>query len=97
MKPISINAARALGKKSEARIVVILSLDDNDRYCITTWGKTTRECKALANWADSTKATAVLRSLAVAALGAGVVSFDGGFISASFDPDALDIDKIGVE
>jgi hypothetical protein len=95
MKAISINAARALGKKSGARNVVILALDDQDGYCITTWGKTTRECKGLANWAESPKAIAVLRAIAVAGLGAGVVSFAGGSVSVALDPE--DRSEIGVE
>lgn len=97
MKAISINAARDLGKKSGASRIVILSLDDDDRYSVTTWGKTTRDCKALANWAESPKAIAVLRSVALAGLGGGVVEFAGGTIYVTLDPDEIDREKIGVE
>lgn len=63
MTPISIDTARSLGKSSGARRLVILAMDD-DAFNIVTWGVTRAECRALAAWAESPDADAVVYAIA---------------------------------
>lgn len=79
LQPISINAARALGKKSGARQLVILS-HDGKSYSVTTWGKTKEECRALARWAESRKAVKVIEQICDETL-------RGGTVYTTPDPD----------
>ena len=72
MKHIPINTARTIGNGAGARKVVIIAVDDED-YCITTWGVTTQECRALAKWAESKKAEAVVTQIADAKPSSGII------------------------
>lgn len=66
MKPVPINAARQIGKTAEARRIAIIAVDDDGNYCITTWGKTQDECRALADWAEGYKAAEAAEDIALA-------------------------------
>jgi len=50
MKKIPISTARTAGENSGAQRVAIIAIDADGNYCITTWGKTRADCKALAKW-----------------------------------------------
>lgn len=63
MKGVPIDAARRLGAETSARRVVIISVDGDD-FCITTWGKTREECRALAKWAESETAADAVAGIA---------------------------------
>ena len=62
MKKIPISDARAISLKSGARKVVIIAIDDED-YCITTYGKTIKECGELAQWAEGKEAYGAVESI----------------------------------
>lgn len=81
LKAISINAARELGQASNARRIAILALNGTD-YSVTTWGATSKECRALAKWAESRKAIETLRTIADARP-------DGGIISVANEPGVI--------
>ncbi len=52
MTPTPIDTARAIGKSTGARRVVILTIC-GDEVAWTTYGQTRAECQALARWAAS--------------------------------------------
>lgn len=62
MKRIPISYARATGERLGARRVVMIGLDA-DGFCITTWGKTRAECRALAEWAESSEAQTMVAAI----------------------------------
>ena len=72
MNVIPIATARDLGKRHGARRLVIIAIDDDD-YGITTWGSTREECRQLARWAESAKATRVVDDIARAKVESGFV------------------------
>ena len=63
MKRVPIETAREIGGKAGADRVVVIAIG-SDSYCVTTWGKTRRECQALGDWADSPAAERVVLDLA---------------------------------
>lgn len=80
MKLISINAARTICQRAGANRLAIIALDD-DAYCITTWGETRAECRALARWAESEDART-----AVAAIAGTRAPPEKGIITVANDP-----------
>ena len=72
MNAVPISTARDLGKRHGARRVVVITLDGDD-YGITTWGSTREECRQLAKWAESAKATRVVADIARAKVASGFV------------------------
>lgn len=64
MKAISINTARVIGNQSEAQRLAILAIDEENRYNVTTWGKTRSDCRAMRRWAEGAKAKKTLSDMA---------------------------------
>lgn len=54
-----ISEARRLGRMLGVDRVVIITMDSNNEWCLTTWGKTRSLCRALGEWADTEGDTAV--------------------------------------
>jgi hypothetical protein len=50
MPDITINTARHIGKKTGAKGIVILQLDDNDGIRWASWGRRKAECSSLKSW-----------------------------------------------
>lgn len=64
MKAISINTARVIGNQSEAQRLAILAIDEENRYNVTTWGKTRSDCRAMRRWAEGANAKKTLSDMA---------------------------------
>lgn len=52
MKPVSITWARDVGKRGNAKAVVVI-MTDGETWSVTTWGRTRKECDALRDYAES--------------------------------------------
>lgn len=81
MKIPTVEDARYLGKTCGSTAVVIITLDHRLSYSVTTWGKTLRECRALAAWAEGDDAFAAIESIAGTMPSAGITD-------VALDPDA---------
>lgn len=52
IKPIPISTARSVGQAAQAKRVAIIAVDDDGRFCITTWGRTKADCLAAKRFAN---------------------------------------------
>lgn len=49
---VPISDARRLAKRHNARLLVVLTVGEDGRCAATSYGKTKRECRELAEWVD---------------------------------------------
>lgn len=52
MRHAPLTWVRDLGKRGEAKAIVVI-MTDGESYAVTTWGSTRRECGALRDYAES--------------------------------------------
>lgn len=63
MTPVPIDSARELGKRHGAYKLAVLAVSRDGSICITTWGETIKECRAMRAWAESPAATRTLEEI----------------------------------
>lgn len=63
-KPLSIEDARAIGKKSRADRVIIFAVDDNGVWSAASYGRTRKECGELRDFLEGEGGANVARMIA---------------------------------
>ncbi len=64
IKPIPISTARNCGQAASAVRIAIIAVDEDGRYCVTTWGRTRADCAGAAKFADGRLAELAVEALA---------------------------------